>query len=83
VLAQDHRNDILVNSLGLLTGILGSRLAGWVDPIGCIVIALIIMRSWISTLIGMCQREKISYNVLANANNAFSRKYSTYCWQEC
>lgn len=52
VLAQDHRNDLLVNSLGLLTGILGSRLAGWVDPVGCIIIALIIMRSWISTLIG-------------------------------
>ncbi|KAF7730294.1 hypothetical protein EC973_002538 [Apophysomyces ossiformis] len=51
VLAQDHRNDLFVNSLGLTMGILGSRLAGWVDPIGSIVIALIILRSWVSTLI--------------------------------
>ncbi|CDS07873.1 hypothetical protein LRAMOSA01822 [Lichtheimia ramosa] len=51
VFAQDHRNDILVNGLGLLTGILGSRLAGWVDPTGSIIIALIILRSWTSTLI--------------------------------
>ncbi|ORY90535.1 cation efflux family-domain-containing protein [Syncephalastrum racemosum] len=50
VFAQDHRNDILVNALGLVTGILGSRLAGWVDPLGSIIIALIILKSWTSTL---------------------------------
>ncbi|KAI8878507.1 hypothetical protein K501DRAFT_297599 [Backusella circina FSU 941] len=50
VLAQDHRNDLLVNSLGLATGIVGSRVAGWVDAVGSIVIALIILRSWVSTL---------------------------------
>ncbi|CAO3590840.1 unnamed protein product [Absidia cylindrospora] len=51
VLAQDHRNDLLVNALGLLTGIIGTRLASWVDPVGCILIALIILTSWINTLI--------------------------------
>ncbi|ORZ14691.1 cation efflux family-domain-containing protein [Absidia repens] len=51
VLAQDHRNDLLVNALGLLTGIIGTRLASWVDPAGCILIALIILISWINTLI--------------------------------
>ncbi|KAI7877146.1 cation efflux protein [Lichtheimia hyalospora FSU 10163] len=51
VFAQDHRNDILVNGLGLISGILGSRLAGWVDPTGSIIIALIILRSWTATLI--------------------------------
>lgn len=50
VLAQDHRNDLLVNGLGLTTGIIGSRVAAWVDPVGSIVIALIILRSWTSTL---------------------------------
>lgn len=52
VLAQDHRNDLLVNSLGLTTGIVGSRIANWVDPVGSIIIALIILRSWTSTLFG-------------------------------
>ncbi|KAI8095688.1 cation efflux family-domain-containing protein [Thamnidium elegans] len=50
VLAQDHRNDLLVNSLGLTTGIVGSKVAGWVDPVGSIVIAIIILQSWTSTL---------------------------------
>ena len=52
VLAQDHRNDLLVNGLGIATGILGSRLAGWVDAAGSIIIALIILQSWSSTLFG-------------------------------
>lgn len=52
VFAQDHRNDLLVNALGLVTGILGGRLASWVDPVGSIVIALIILTSWVTTLIG-------------------------------
>ncbi|CEG79361.1 Putative Cation diffusion facilitator [Rhizopus microsporus] len=51
VLAQDHRNDLLVNSLGLTTGVVGSRIAPWVDPVGSIIIALIILYSWTSTLI--------------------------------
>ncbi|SAL99513.1 hypothetical protein [Absidia glauca] len=51
VLAQDHRNDLLVNGLGLVTGTIGTKLAGWVDPLGCIIIALIILTSWVSTLI--------------------------------
>ncbi|KAI8579099.1 hypothetical protein K450DRAFT_243850 [Umbelopsis ramanniana AG] len=72
VLAQDHRNDLLVNSLGLLTGILGSKLAGWVDPVGCILIALIIMRSWISTLI-----ENIQLIVGKSADVAFLQR-ATY-----
>ncbi|KAL0072940.1 cation efflux family-domain-containing protein [Phycomyces blakesleeanus] len=51
VLAQDHFNDLLINTLGLTTGIVGSKLAAWVDPVGSIVIALIILRSWLSTLL--------------------------------
>ncbi|CAO3648773.1 unnamed protein product [Cunninghamella echinulata] len=50
VLAQDHQNDLMVNSLGLITGIVGTKIASWVDPVGCIIIALIILQSWIRTL---------------------------------
>lgn len=52
VLAQDHFNDLLVNSLGLTTGILGSRITPLMDPIGSMIVAIIILRSWTSTLIG-------------------------------
>ncbi|KAG1446809.1 hypothetical protein G6F55_011388 [Rhizopus delemar] len=51
VLAQDHFNDLLVNSLGLTTGILGSRITPLMDPIGSMIVAIIILRSWTSTLI--------------------------------
>ncbi|KAG1373545.1 hypothetical protein G6F61_010091 [Rhizopus arrhizus] len=51
VLAQDHFNDLLVNSLGLTTGILGSRITPLIDPIGSMIVAIIILRSWTSTLI--------------------------------
>ncbi|TPX38129.1 hypothetical protein SmJEL517_g00166 [Synchytrium microbalum] len=49
ILAQDHRNDLGVNSLGILMVVLGSRFAAWLDPVGAIIIALIILRSWVNT----------------------------------
>jgi len=48
-LAQDHRNDIVLNSFGLTTAILGSRIIWWIDPVGGLLIAIIILRSWIFT----------------------------------
>ncbi|KAI0192099.1 cation efflux family-domain-containing protein [Xylaria flabelliformis] len=44
----DHRNDIVVNSFGLTLSIIGNRVAWFVDPIGAIIIALLILFSWVS-----------------------------------
>ncbi|KAH8160248.1 hypothetical protein CIB48_g8001 [Xylaria polymorpha] len=44
----DHRNDIVVNSFGLTLSIIGNRVAWFVDPIGAILIALLILFSWVS-----------------------------------
>jgi len=49
VLAQDHRNDVVLNCFGLGMAILGSRVKWWIDPMGGICIALLILRSWAST----------------------------------
>jgi len=49
VLAQDHRNDLFVNSFGLTAAILANHFYWWIDPIGAIVVALIILRSWAAT----------------------------------
>ncbi|KAI9598521.1 hypothetical protein BDF19DRAFT_470737 [Syncephalis fuscata] len=49
ILAQDHRNDIVVNTFGLLMFLLGNHIAWWLDPSGAIIVALIILRSWTST----------------------------------
>ncbi|KYQ93538.1 putative cation efflux pump [Tieghemostelium lacteum] len=47
-LALDHRNDITVNSFGIVMAILGTYIKWWLDPIGALIVALIILRSWTS-----------------------------------
>ncbi|KAL6702731.1 hypothetical protein ACN47E_001013 [Coniothyrium glycines] len=42
----DHRNDIVVNAFGLAMSIIGSRVVWYVDPIGAILIGLLILVSW-------------------------------------
>jgi divalent metal cation (Fe/Co/Zn/Cd) transporter len=51
-LAQDHRNDLLINSFGLTMGILANHFAWWLDSAGALVVAMFILRSWISTAYG-------------------------------
>ncbi|KAF9186776.1 hypothetical protein BGZ51_000852 [Haplosporangium sp. Z 767] len=48
ILAMDHRNDLLVNGLGLAASLL-SRYSWWLDPAGAILVSLIILRSWVWT----------------------------------
>ncbi|KAF2430797.1 hypothetical protein EJ08DRAFT_633235 [Tothia fuscella] len=45
----DHRNDIVVNTFGLIMSIVGTRLVWWLDPFGAICIGLLILFSWVST----------------------------------
>ncbi|KAL8392899.1 hypothetical protein RB595_002913 [Gaeumannomyces hyphopodioides] len=44
----DHRNDIVVNSFGLIMAIVGEKVVWYLDPIGAICIALLILFSWVS-----------------------------------
>lgn len=44
----DHRNDIAVNIFGLVMSIVGDRFVWYLDPVGAILIALIILFSWAS-----------------------------------
>ncbi|CCX33610.1 cation efflux family-domain-containing protein [Pyronema domesticum] len=46
ILWRDHRNDLPVNSFGLLTSIAGSKLAWWVDSMGAIMIGCAILVAW-------------------------------------
>ncbi|KAF9924988.1 hypothetical protein FBU30_005152 [Linnemannia zychae] len=48
VLASDHRNDLVVNGFGLFASLI-SRYCWWLDAAGAIVVALIILRSWVWT----------------------------------
>ncbi|PGH18107.1 hypothetical protein AJ79_00735 [Helicocarpus griseus UAMH5409] len=45
----DHRNDLAVNVFGLIMSIVGDRFVWYLDPIGAICIALLILFSWVAT----------------------------------
>lgn len=49
ILWQDHRNDLLVNGFGILTSVGGAKLAWWIDPMGAIIISLIVSANWLRT----------------------------------
>ncbi|KAI0005537.1 CDF-like metal transporter, partial [Russula compacta] len=50
VLWEDHRNDLFINSFGLLMSAGGSKLAWYLDPLGAIVIALVVITAWTRTI---------------------------------
>ncbi|KAI3318187.1 cation efflux family-domain-containing protein [Xylariaceae sp. AK1471] len=49
ILWQDHRNDLLINGFGILTSVGGSKLAWWLDPLGSIVLSVLIIGIWTHT----------------------------------
>lgn len=49
ILWQDHRNDLLINGFGILTSVGGSKLTWWIDPMGAIIISLIVTFNWLRT----------------------------------
>ncbi|KAF2965226.1 hypothetical protein GQX73_g8353 [Xylaria multiplex] len=49
ILWQDHRNDLLINGFGILTSVGGSKLIWWIDPLGSIILSLLIICIWSHT----------------------------------
>ncbi|KAJ7292980.1 CDF-like metal transporter [Mycena rebaudengoi] len=50
VLWEDHRNDLWINTFGILMSTGGSKLVWWLDPMGAIIIALGVVISWGRTI---------------------------------
>ncbi|KAF8215814.1 CDF-like metal transporter [Mycena galopus ATCC 62051] len=50
VLWEDHRNDLWINTFGILMSTGGSKLRWWLDPMGAIIIALGVVISWGRTI---------------------------------
>ncbi|KAJ2026413.1 hypothetical protein IWW57_003044 [Coemansia sp. S610] len=48
VLMTDHRNDVLVNAFGLTMAVVGKHAVTWMDPLGSLIIAIMILRSWVT-----------------------------------
>lgn len=49
ILWEDHRNDLIVNGFGLLTSIGGSKLKWYIDPLGAIILSVLISTLWLRT----------------------------------
>lgn len=49
ILWEDHRNDLLINGFGILTSVGGSKLKWWLDPMGAIILSVLISCLWLHT----------------------------------
>lgn len=48
---QDHRLDVLTNSVGLAAALLADRFYWWIDPLGAMLLALYTVFNWFKTVI--------------------------------
>lgn len=55
ILWEDHRNDLLINGFGLMTSILGSKVRWWIDPMGAILLSLLVSGLWLHSAYGEFQ----------------------------
>ncbi|KAM3527652.1 hypothetical protein NHJ13051_002843 [Beauveria bassiana] len=52
ILWQDHRNDLAVNAVAILTSVGGSKIVWWLDPAGAILLSILISTVWMRTAFG-------------------------------
>ncbi|KAJ3292768.1 hypothetical protein HDU79_001094 [Rhizoclosmatium sp. JEL0117] len=56
ILAQDHRNDIILNGTGIALSVVGQKFLWWMDPVGGILIATWILINWSQTAMEHVQK---------------------------
>ncbi|CRG89405.1 Metal tolerance protein 3 [Talaromyces islandicus] len=49
ILWEDHRNDLFINGFGVLTSVGGSKLRWWIDPMGAIILSVLVSFLWLRT----------------------------------
>lgn len=49
ILWRDHRNDLFINGFGILTSVGGAKLKWWIDPMGAIILSVLIAGLWLHT----------------------------------
>ncbi|OKL64368.1 hypothetical protein UA08_01083 [Talaromyces atroroseus] len=49
ILWEDHRNDIIINGIGILTSVGGSKLRWWIDPMGAVMLSCLVAFLWLRT----------------------------------
>lgn len=73
-LAEDHRNDILSNAVALMFGFMGTYVQGWLDPVGALLIVVVIIVNW--TQAGKEQVGIILWYNTISPTTVFSPRYS-------
>ena len=73
--AQDHRNDVITNTFGLIAAIVCDRLYYWVDPLGAMILAAYIVQNWSVTAL-----ENIKAMVGLSAPPVFLTKLTYLAW---
>lgn len=49
ILWEDHRNDLFINGFGILSSVGGSKLRWWIDPMGAMILSVLISGLWLRT----------------------------------
>jgi divalent metal cation (Fe/Co/Zn/Cd) transporter len=49
ILWEDHRNDLFINGFGVLTSVGGAKLVWWLDPLGALILSVLIIFLWSRT----------------------------------
>jgi divalent metal cation (Fe/Co/Zn/Cd) transporter len=49
ILWEDHRNDLFINGFGVLTSVGGAKLKWWLDPMGAMILSVLIIFLWSRT----------------------------------
>jgi divalent metal cation (Fe/Co/Zn/Cd) transporter len=49
ILWEDHRNDLFINGFGILTSVGGAKLKWWIDPMGAMMLSVLIIFLWSRT----------------------------------
>ncbi|KAJ5774765.1 hypothetical protein N7457_009661 [Penicillium paradoxum] len=55
ILWEDHRNDLFINGFGILTSVGGSKLRWWIDPMGAIILSVLVCVLWLHSAYGEFQ----------------------------
>ncbi|KAJ5901770.1 hypothetical protein N7495_002298 [Penicillium taxi] len=55
ILWEDHRNDLIINGVGAMTSVLGSWVRWWIDPMGAIILSILISVLWLHSAYGEFQ----------------------------
>jgi len=75
IYAEDHRNDVLTNGIGLAGAIAGDKLFYWIDPLGAILLATYLVWNW-----GNAALENVKNMVGLSASPELLQKLTFMCY---